>query len=222
MIGTKNHHMIAAHQPDAPRQHFRLDRSGDQDGDGRIERQHVMRQLGHDQFEHDPATAPATPAESARRARGAPPKPRAPPVRPASRRERTSRRTAASRVPAARHASPARSQSWPACPRRPTRPGIDCRTRMKIAMNHGSTRRTSQAIPASGRSANSQRAERSRIDSVAAASPTTIRMSGPLMRMPTASAVQNTAKQSETAVARGRPGALQDRRAPARPWRQPR
>ena len=60
-------------------------------------------------------------------------------------------------------------------------------------MNHGSTMRTSQAKPASGRSANSQRAERSKIDSVTAARPTIIRLTGPLIRMPAASAVQKIA-----------------------------
>jgi hypothetical protein len=40
--------------------------------------------------------------------------------------------------------------------------------------------RTSQPNPASGRSANSQRPERSRIDSVTAVRPTTIRLNQPL------------------------------------------
>ena len=33
---------------------MRIDNAGDQDRDRRIERQHVMRQLGDHQFEHDP------------------------------------------------------------------------------------------------------------------------------------------------------------------------
>ena len=52
-------------------------------------------------------------------------------------------------------------------------------------------------MPGAGRSASSQRAERSRIDKVAAAKPTTIKMSGPLTKMLTAIAVQNTATKSE-------------------------
>ena len=48
-------------------------------------------------------------------------------------------------------------------------------------------------MPGSGRSANSHRAERSMIDRLSAASPTTIRISGPLTRMLTAIAVQKAA-----------------------------
>ena len=60
-------------------------------------------------------------------------------------------------------------------------------------MNHGRTSRIVQAIPSRGFSRISQCAERSTVTSVAAASPATIRMTGPLIRMPTATAVQKIA-----------------------------
>ena len=64
-------------------------------------------------------------------------------------------------------------------------------------MSHGKTRRKSQIVPGSGRSALSQCAERPTIETVSAARPTTIKISGPLSRMPAASAVQKTAANGQ-------------------------
>ncbi len=62
-----------------------------------------------------------------------------------------------------------------------------------IAANQGSTSTINQATPASGRSDQIQRPERSAIDSASAASATNIRINGPLMSTPAASAVHRIA-----------------------------
>ena len=62
-----------------------------------------------------------------------------------------------------------------------------------MATNQGSTKSSSQAKPATGRSDQIQRAERSAIDSVSAASVTNIRINGPLISTPAASAVHRIA-----------------------------
>ena len=59
-----------------------------------------------------------------------------------------------------------------------------------MARNHGSTRRMNHSTPTTGLSAGSQRACRSKAISETAVNPTIIRISGPLMSMPPASAVQ--------------------------------
>src|SRR5579862_6117736 len=73
-------------------------------------------------------------------------------------------------------------------------------------MNHGNTRRHSHTNPASGRSAPSQRAERSTIESVSAVSATNMTIIGPLTRMPAANAVQNAVTNSQ--LSRGVSGTL--------------
>ena len=54
-------------------------------------------------------------------------------------------------------------------------------------------------MPGSGRNSSSQRHDRSAISNVAMVSPTNSRISGPLIRMPAASAVQNTAGRIQPA-----------------------
>ncbi len=152
-----------------------------------------MRQLGQHEFEHDPGRDPARPADIARRARAARATPRARPGPPAPRPARTSPRTAGNRRQAARHATPVRelaSMSPPTELVKKARPA-----RMKIAANQGSTSTRAHISPRTGRSRHSQAPERSRIASVTMASPTNIRISGPLSRMPPASAVQKIAGQ---------------------------
>ena len=97
----------AAHQPALARQHMRIDDAGDQDRDRRIERQHVVRQLGHHQLEHDPGRH--DPGQQEFRALLAPRRPdaRHRHARRASRPARTSPRTARNNSPAARHGPPA-------------------------------------------------------------------------------------------------------------------
>jgi len=53
-IGATNHQMTLRFEPAPPGQHFRLDRSGGEDGDGWIQWHHVMWQFGHGQFKHEP------------------------------------------------------------------------------------------------------------------------------------------------------------------------
>jgi len=67
--------------------------------------------------------------------------------------------------------------------------------RQKIAMNQGSTSTSIHIRPQTGRSRHSQDALRSRIASIRMVSPANIRISGPLSRMPPASAVQKIAGQ---------------------------
>ena len=65
--------------------------------------------------------------------------------------------------------------------------------RQKIAMNQGSTSTSIHISPQTGRSRHSQVALRSRIASMTIVRPANIRISGPLSRMPPASAVQKIA-----------------------------
>ena len=67
-----------------------------------------------------------------------------------------------------------------------------------MAMNHGSTSARTQIAPIAGFNRRIQFMERSVTASATIASPTIMRMSGPLMSIPNAMAVQNTA-----AVTRG-------------------
>ena len=53
--GEDRPHHGEARQMRIVREHAALDRARDQDRDRRIERQHVVRQLGDDELEHDPA-----------------------------------------------------------------------------------------------------------------------------------------------------------------------
>src|SRR5436305_15350182 len=65
--------------------------------------------------------------------------------------------------------------------------------RPMMATNQGSTKTTSQMMPAIGLSVSSQRTDRSTMLSASAASATTITMSGPFNNTPAAIAVQNIA-----------------------------
>src|SRR5258708_30161490 len=65
--------------------------------------------------------------------------------------------------------------------------------RQKIATNQGSTRTRTHIRPHTGRRRHSHAEDRSRIASVTIVSPTNIRISGPLSRIPPASAVQKIA-----------------------------
>ena len=80
---------------------------------------------------------------------------------------------------------------------RPTRPRNASSARPMMAMNQGSTSAANHTMPTSGLSARSQSARRSMTTSAKAASPTTIRMSGPLSKTPIASAVQNIAGSAQ-------------------------
>ena len=72
-----------------------------------------------------------------------------------------------------------------------------------MATNQGSTSTIIQAMPVYGRSAKIQRAERSRIASVMAVSATNIKISGPLISTPPASAVQNIAGSRQPGLSCG-------------------
>ena len=66
-----------------------------------------------------------------------------------------------------------------------------------IAMNHGSTSASTQTAPIAGLSRNSHAAERSATASATIARPAIITISGPLMRIPNAIAVQKIAAVSQ-------------------------
>ena len=54
ITGRKKNQPAPRVEPALPRQHLGIDHAGDQDRDRRIKRQHVMRQLGDHEFQHDP------------------------------------------------------------------------------------------------------------------------------------------------------------------------
>src|SRR3954463_16835853 len=84
--------------------------------------------------------------------------------------------------------------------------------RQKIATHHGSTRTSIHNRPHTGRRRQNHTADRSRIARLPIVSTTNIRISGPLSRMPAASAVQKIAGDDHG----GRPGS-----SPPRPDKQP-
>ena len=68
---------------------------------------------------------------------------------------------------------------------------------LMMARNHGSTSKQSQSTPATGRRPASQRTERSVTARARIVSTTNMTMSGPLIRMPAASAVQKIAGKAQ-------------------------
>ena len=221
ITGRKNHQLAPRDQPALPRQHMRIDHAGDQDRDRRIERQHVMRQLGDHQFQHDPGRH--DPAQQKLRALLAPRRPdarhrhggerRARPERHPEQREVIARRRAVRLLGADHLAHQVVADRFGEETRR--------RTRLTMARNQGSTRTQSQITPGdrpqrrkpAHRAVASPRAPR-------CVSPTNITISGPLIRMPAASAVQKIAGKVQPASAERVARARRDRRAPSRPSRR--
>ena len=153
-----------------------------------------MRQLGQHQFEHDPGRH--QPRQQELRAGLAP--------RPPDRRRRHARQRRArpERHPeqqqidarAARRGIPARP-ACSACRRRSNRRKMHRRRARRSRRTTAAPAPASTSGPRPGAAATAMRADRSRIASVTIVSTTNIRISGPLSRMPPASAVQKIAGQ---------------------------
>ena len=188
-----NHQIVPRSSQLPRRQHARADDAGDQDRDRGIERQHVVRQLGHHELEQDPGRHDPGQQEFCAGLRRAAHTAGA--DTPASVAAGQNVTQNSSEVVARRRAVGflPLEQLAEAGPARPTPAKKPSPARMVIATNQGNTSTAHQATPTSGRSAKIHVTERSTITSVTTVRNTISGITGPLSSTEAASAVQKIA-----------------------------